>query len=72
MTKAVVLRQTRHAIVFGNAAPEALKGIADAARGGRLRPAIGRTVPLSAATQVNAEPEKTGLPKSKLVIRPAS
>ena len=66
------LLSSRHNIVFGNATPEALTGIANAAEGGRLLPAIGRTAPLRAAIQAIAEQEKTGLPKGKLVITLAS
>ncbi len=66
------LLRSKHTIVFGNATPEALTGIADAARIGALLPAIGRTVPLGAAIEAIAEQETTGLPKGKLVITPAA
>jgi NADPH:quinone reductase-like Zn-dependent oxidoreductase len=64
------LLPSRHYLVFGNATPLSLAGIADAMERGKLVPAIGRTVPLHGAISAMAELEATGLPKGKLVVVP--
>jgi len=64
------LLPSRHYLVFGNATPPSLAGIADAMGRGKLVPAIGRTVRLSEAISAMADLEKTGLPKGKLVVVP--
>jgi NADPH:quinone reductase-like Zn-dependent oxidoreductase len=64
------LLPSRHHLVFGNPTPQCMAGITEAAEGGKLVPAIGRTAPLSEAISAVVELETTGLPKGKLVIVP--
>ena len=61
---------SRHYLVFGNQSPESLQGVAEAAGQGKLVPAFGRVVPLSAAISAIGDIETGGSPKGKLVIAP--
>jgi NADPH:quinone reductase-like Zn-dependent oxidoreductase len=64
------LLPSRHHLVFGNATPQCMAGIAEAMERGQLVPTIGRIVPLSKAISAVIELERTGCPKGKLVIVP--
>jgi NADPH:quinone reductase-like Zn-dependent oxidoreductase len=62
------LLSRRHHLVFGYPTPEALASVAEAAKQGKLVPAIGATVPLIEAIPALTRLERTGLPKGKLVV----
>lgn len=63
-----ILLSRQHKMVVAKPSTEVLAKVADMAATGRLRPAIGMTVPLARAIPVLTELEQRGTPKGKLVI----
>jgi NADPH:quinone reductase-like Zn-dependent oxidoreductase len=60
----------RHIIIVAKPSPEAVAGILEAAKQGKLVPLVGQTVSLSQAIPAIIELQKTGLPRGKLVVVP--
>jgi NADPH:quinone reductase-like Zn-dependent oxidoreductase len=69
---AAIVTSPRHSLARGTPSPARMKGIADAAREGKLAPKIARTIPLTNAVQAITELQAKGTPKGKLVITPGS
>jgi len=63
-----ILLSRQHKMVVAKPSTEVLAKVAEMAAMGRLRPVIGRTVPLARAIPALRELERQGTPKGKLVV----